>query len=177
MYHNKSGDTKKQHFGWGGAYLHFTEVNGFKQFTEAWISNLFLYCFYVTNKPNRIAFWDGVARSHPLHFWESIHLITFLGKRCMVYLMSENHNCHSYLGLKSEVCHVRFEERQNRNNVEKELSASNTVRIMNFKWAIWSSQLRTQFKQLRIEAWKSQDFNVEVLTFSGFYTQLLKLRS
>ena len=24
---------------------------------------------------------------------------------------------------------------------------------------LWSSQLRTQFKQLRIEAWKSQDFN------------------
>ena len=128
--------TPKSNIWGGGAYLHFTEVNGFKQFTEAWISNLFLYCFYVTNKPNRIAFWDGVARSHPLHFWESIHLITFLGKRCMVYLMSENHNCHSYLGLKSEVCHVRFEERQNRNNVEKELSASNTVRIMNFKWAM-----------------------------------------
>ena len=68
-----------------------------------------------------------------------------------------------------------------------------------------------QFKHMRIEAWKSQDFNgvwthdlaipvrlsnelsyeatdvgswsfvssnpVEVLTFSGFYTQLLKLRS
>ena len=52
---------------------------------------------------------------------------------------------------------------------------------------LWSSQLWTQFKQLRIEAWKSQDLNpwriqkvtdsnpVEVLTFSGFYTQLLKL--
>ena len=24
---------------------------------------------------------------------------------------------------------------------------------------LWSSQLRTQFKQLRIEAWKSHDFN------------------
>ena len=24
---------------------------------------------------------------------------------------------------------------------------------------LWSSQLWTQFKQLRIEAWKSQDFN------------------
>ena len=37
-----------------------------------------------------------------------------------------------------------------------------------------SSQLRTQFQQLRIEAWKSQYFNgVEVLTFSGLYTQLL----
>ena len=29
---------------------------------------------------------------------------------------------------------------------------------------LWSSQLWTQFKQLHIEAWKSQDFNVEVLT-------------
>ena len=38
---------------------------------------------------------------------------------------------------------------------------------------LWSSQLWSQFKQLRIEAWKA----VEVLTFSGFYTQLLKLRS
>ena len=27
---------------------------------------------------------------------------------------------------------------------------------------IWSSQLWTQFKQLRIEAWKSQDFNTTV---------------
>ena len=32
---------------------------------------------------------------------------------------------------------------------------------------LWSPQLWTQFKQLHIEAWKSQDFNgVEVLTFS-----------
>ena len=69
---------------------------------------------------------------------------------------------------------------------------------------LWSSPSWTQFKQLRIEAWKSQDLTgfepvtsqyrcdaltnwamkpltgsnpVEVLTFSGFYTQLLKLRS
>ena len=28
-----------------------------------------------------------------------------------------------------------------------------------FSSKLWSSQLRTQFKQLRIEAWKSQDFN------------------
>ena len=57
---------------------------------------------------------------------------------------------------------------------------------------LWSSQLWTQFKQLRMEAWKSQDFNgvwtrdlaipvrrfnpVEILTFSDFYMQLLKLR-
>ena len=28
---------------------------------------------------------------------------------------------------------------------------------------LWSSQLWTQFKQLRIEAWKSQDFDLAIL--------------
>ena len=50
---------------------------------------------------------------------------------------------------------------------------------------LWSSQLWMQFMELRIEAWKAQDFNgldsnlnpVEVLAFSGFYTQLHKLQS
>ena len=65
---------------------------------------------------------------------------------------------------------------------------------------LWSSQLWAQYLQLRREAWKIQDFNVsgfiaqlvrashrnrevtgsnpvEVLNFSGFSTQLQKLRS
>ena len=31
--------------------------------------------------------------------------------------------------------------------------------MRNISSKVWSSQLRTQFKQLRIEAWKSQDLN------------------
>ena len=35
----------------------------------------------------------------------------------------------------------------------------NFIEVTNKSSKLWSSQLRTQFKQLRIEAWKSQDFN------------------
>ena len=34
---------------------------------------------------------------------------------------------------------------------------------------LWSSQLWTRFKQLRIEAWKSQDFNVEIRWSPDFF--------
>ena len=59
------------------------------------------------------------------------------------------------------------------------------------KWAMIIAVIK-QLKQLRMEAWKSQEFNgvwthqygevtgsnpVELLTFSGFHTQLLKLLS
>ena len=41
------------------------------------------------------------------------------------------------------------------------------------KWAIWSSQLWTQFKQLRKEAWKSQDFKgVQLLLFSFIFLSM-----
>ena len=33
------------------------------------------------------------------------------------------------------------------------------MKLAKYSSKLWSSQLRTQFKQLRIEAWKSQDFN------------------
>ena len=47
---------------------------------------------------------------------------------------------------------------------------------------LWSSQLWTQFKQLRIEAWKKQDLSGVwtrdlAIPVRRFYTQLLKLRS
>jgi len=81
------------------------------------------------------------------------------------------------------------------------LGASDTIEIV--KWytkcfiywtadlkssELWSSQLRTQFKQLRIEAWKRQDFNgvwtrdlaipvslFPVIVFSEGYVVLLSL--
>ena len=33
------------------------------------------------------------------------------------------------------------------------------IQLKSISSELWSSELRTQFKQLRIEAWKSQDFN------------------
>ena len=37
--------------------------------------------------------------------------------------------------------------------------ATGVLYLLKFLSKLWSSQLWTQFKQLRIEAWKSQDFN------------------
>ena len=39
---------------------------------------------------------------------------------------------------------------------------------------LWSSQLWTQFKQLRIEAWKSQEFN-EVMILTGYVATYLRM--
>ena len=56
----------------------------------------------------------------------------------------------SALGLVGWVCHLdTFRLVTNSNSLPQNQSSSK----------LWSSQLWTQFKQLRIQAWKSQDFN------------------
>ena len=49
---------------------------------------------------------------------------------------------------------------QNNDAKEKQIwGFHDNVNFRTISSELWSSQLQTQFKQLRVEAWKSQDFN------------------